>query len=518
MRFTKALLVCSAFATFCFLNTWVELGEGKASYFARFDPRRTVALPVICCEAILVVPMLTVWGVFRRRRHGALPHILFLGSCAAPVGISSVAMLRLVPFDLVPVVRHRLFWPLALAGLLIPAAWALYRPRSASRAARIILLYSCPVLVVVLVQAARVGLSHPGSEYQDGTFAPKLSTIPPVRVFWVVFDELSEELAFEGRPPNLQLPNFDRLRAESFFATAAEPPGSSTDVCMPSLILGEKVTEANPLGPADQEMRIGQGTIGWRSRSNVFDTARSMGYNTALVGWFHPYGRLLSQSLTEAYWTASWMSSGVEEPSEPGSLLAGMESRVGLQVASLPLVGHLPGFFPGRWARRARITRLGYLLARAEQVAGDISIGLVLVHLPVPHPPPVYNRDRGAMDPDGKNSYLDSLALADRVLGRLREKIDAAPAKTVLLVSADHGWRPLAWRGSPEWTPEDESLPREGTLNVPFILHMPGQQSPAVYERPFQTTATRDIVTQILDGRLTEAGQVAASIEQSSAR
>ena len=59
------------------------------------------------------------------------------------------------------------------------------------------------------------------------------TTAPRVRVVWILFDELSQAVAFNQRPPGLALPNLDRLRDESFHADAAESPADSTLVSFP---------------------------------------------------------------------------------------------------------------------------------------------------------------------------------------------------------------------------------------------------------------------------------------------
>src|SRR2546425_7901138 len=40
-------------------------------------------------------------------------------------------------------------------------------------------------------------------------------------------------------------------------------------------------------------------------RSNLFRRARALGYDTALIGWYHPYCRVLGSDLTRCYWEAA---------------------------------------------------------------------------------------------------------------------------------------------------------------------------------------------------------------------
>lgn len=429
-----------------------------------------------------------------------------------------MAAVRLSPVNLTPLVRAGWFWPAALLASAAPLGWVCVRPLQASRLLRSVLLYSWPVLILVLGQAVRGSLLYPHSAYADGPLAPALHSPPPrTRVVWIVFDELSQTIAFGNRPKGLALPNLDRLKEESFYATAAESPTDRTETSLPSLILGQQVLEASPRGVGDLRVEVTPGAepVSWSSLPNVFDTARNLGFNAAVVGWFHPYGRVLNRSLTKCYWTAGWLAPGTEEPSGQRSLLDSMWDRVGMQFVTLPLAGHLPGVFPERYNRRERLARLSFLGDRASEVAADASVGLALIHLPVPHPPATYDRNRGTFDTERRGSYLDSVALADRELGRLRLAMEEAGLwnRTAVLVSADHGWRTTLWRGTAVWTAEDEAVSHQDTSGVPFLLKLPERTSGRVFGMPFHTVLTRRLITGILNGQIGDSAAVAELIE-----
>ncbi len=109
---------------------------------------------------------------------------------------------------------------------------------------------------------------------------------------------------------------------------------------MPALILGEHVINVEHDGPADLGVQTAHGSLSWNCARNVFDDAREAGFNTAIVGWYHPYGRLLNRSLTECFWTATGVEPGLEaqlHAPAPDAML----DLAWLQVASLPLAGHL---------------------------------------------------------------------------------------------------------------------------------------------------------------------------------
>lgn len=514
--------ICLAFATWCFVDTWVEYAEGGIAYFARQDPIRAVVIPIAGLELILTLGMFFVWE-FCRRRHldRALPlHFLFLAACFAPLGIAAVAAVRALPFNVTTTVRNPLFWPAVLTVAIVPLGFVCRRLRRATGFARGMLLYSWPVLILVLVQAARgTLLRYPRSAYAEGALAVPFESQPThVRVVWIIFDELSQTIAFGNRPAELALPNFDRLKRGSFYASSAESPADSTEISMPSLILGEQVIEASPQGPDVLRVRTGSrtGPLAWSSMPNVFDAARDLGFNTALVGWFHPYGRLLNHSLTKCYWTAGWLRPGIEEQSNSQPLVNAMWDRLRLQFAALPLVGHLPGIFPGIYQRRQKIERFSQLRYHALEIVSDPNIGLTLIHLPIPHSPAIYNRTLGTLTAQGRIGYLDSVALVDQTLGVLRRTMEQSGLwdRTAILVSADHGWRTHLWRGDAEWTPDEEAASHQDTSGVPFLLKLPGQTSGVVYSKRFNTIVTRQLVTDILSGRLTDPSAVPGIIER----
>jgi hypothetical protein len=427
--------------------------------------------------------------------------------------------LRILPIDATPLIRNPWFWPASLAAAVTPLRFAVLRPGTAARFMRAVFLYSWVVLALVLFQSVHgTLLKYPPSAYADGPLVGSLQSRPSdIRVVWIIFDELSQTIAFGNRPAGLQLPNLDRLRSESFYASSAIAPADSTERSIPALTIGQPVLEAIPEGPDDLRLRTPSRStpFAWSSIPNVFDSARGLGFDTAVVGWFHPYGRVLNRSLTRCYWIAGWLVSGIEERVEPQPLADAMWDRARLQFAVLPLVGHLPGM-SGRYRRMEKLKQFPYLLDRADEIVADASIGLALIHLDIPHPPAIYSRSEGKMTANGPIGYLDNMALVDRTLGELRQKIDSAGLgnRTAILVSADHGWRTNLWRGGAEWTDTEEAASHSDTSGVPFLLKLPEQTSGLTYRKPFNTVITRQLITDILEKRLTGPSRISDSIDR----
>jgi hypothetical protein len=515
----RRALVSLAFSTWCFLNSWIALADRRTAYFLRHDPAWTVVPQVLGCEIVLAAAMLAAWEICRKipgRR--TLIEGLFLIACLVPAGMVAMALVRLSPVDLTAVILARSFWPVAFAVAVVPVAWVALHINASAQGMRSILLWSWPAIGLILLQAAFGAWRSGSAAYSDLPNAPRLparSSGP--RAVWIIFDELSQTIAYRNRPRGLDLPNFDRLKNESFYATSAFSPGEATLFAMPALILGEEVTEVKPDGPARLLLttRAHPQWFSFAAAGNVFEDARAAGFNTAVAGWYHPYGRLLNRNLTDCYWTANAIEPGLEESFETGPFPAAMLDRARLQLSNLPLAGHLAAVSPLRHQREAHARDFADLMRHALAMAADPDIGLLLIHLPVPHPPAIYNRASGRIDTEGPHGYLDNVALADRAMGELRGKMEQAGLwdRSAVIVSADHGWRVNLWRPLAGWTAEDETLAAPDTMGVPFLVKMPGQRERVAYEKPFDTVVTRNILNAILQQRLEDPRAIPAWLE-----
>ena len=130
---------------------------------------------------------------------------------------------------------------LALLGTLIFLV-VRYGWESVTRKLAIVTLILFPFGLLGMVQGTWLAIRY-GRNWNEPKPAPMLpakSNLQP-RVLWLIFDELSEEVAFASRPKNFSLPNFDRLRAESLLATNAFPPAAHTTQSIPALLTGRLI-------------------------------------------------------------------------------------------------------------------------------------------------------------------------------------------------------------------------------------------------------------------------------------
>ncbi len=300
---------------------------------------------------------------------------------------------------------------------------------------------------------------------------------PNLRVIWLVFDEMDFGLSFPRRPAHLRVPEFDRLRSESLFATAADRPAADTEVAMPALITGRTVYHVEPQGTrrflVSFSMQTPPRDLG--AVPNVFSDARAAHLNVGIVGWFFPYCRIFASDVSECHWES--MYSGV---TDNPTLWTAIRS----QLESLTLLE----------SRMWQIERLHTIVAAAKSMADDPQLGLVLIHLPVPHGPQIFNRDSGQITPFAIHTdwFFDNLLLADRVLGEIRSAMERSGQwnSSMVVVTSDHSLRP-------QMMPHTNPTPL-----VPYMVKMPGQTTGTTFDQPFNALITRDLIGAAIHGEV----------------
>jgi hypothetical protein len=380
--------------------------------------------------------------------------------------------------------------PGLLAVVVLALGTALGWPGPALRAGRRLALVASPVAVVTLGLLLWMFLERAAGPVWPQVDPTPLKRTPPSlrRVVWLVFEELDQRLTFEARPAGLELPELDRLRRESLYAVGARPPAGTTEVSMPALITGRPVVAVAPFSPNELELTFADGKRArWSAHANVFTRARTLGYDTALIGWHLPYPRVLGGSLALADWRPSAAYEGVRGDTFGEAMW-------------------------NQWASLAPPVNLRRLSARRFEELGDLAIraatdgrfGLVLLHLPVPQPPGIYDPATGRLTSwnftGAGGGYLDNLALADRMLAQLRRGLDRAHLgdRTWLVVTSDRWWR--------------TSQQYDGHVDhrVPFLVRPPDGGRATHVDMAFNTLGTHDLVLAILRGSVSDTADAAA--------
>lgn len=374
---------------------------------------------------------------------------------------------------------------LVLAALALVITYLLARWRNTILAgAEVAVLCMVTFLPLVTVQTVWAIAHQPPSPKlaQPFAVAPKRP-----RVVWIIFDEMDWRYVYSSRrPADLDLPEMDRLRREAFSAENTAQAGLRTILAMPSLITGVQVSGGYDRGKDHLLLKSDSTgvTADIRTAANIFREARQRGINAGIVGWYMPYCRLMPDALTRCYWESLDTEVHSFEPD--------------LRVSIASQLRTLSPFEK----RQRHAKRFEHMLKHAMDLAADPTLGLVLLHLPVPHGPPIYDRRKHELTILSTRAdwYLDNLALADSALGEIRRAMEHAGMwdRSAVLVSSDHS---LRWYSNLNETTD---------LRIPFLLRLPGQHRGETYSPHVDAMLSHDLVLSLLDGELSQPSQLAS--------
>jgi hypothetical protein len=518
-------ILALSLSNLCFFNAWREVlspeGFSYLYYWKQYPGYAALEALVI---NVLLVAILFYAGLNLLRRFGGpqgmkLTYLIFIVTLLRVLNNIRSQFDNLNTSHLREVIGRGGYLAIVIVVLsLLTFAIVRYGLRSVARAATWILLIWSPFGLVGLGQATWLVFKYGPPVTQEKTPAPELKTDPAAkpRVLWLIFDEMDQNLAFAARPEGVRLPEFDRFRAESFFASNAYPPAGHTSQSIPALLTGQLISQVRPIAPSELSLTIppGDHPVTWSSQSDVFSDARSLGMNTALVGWYHPYCRVIGDRLTHCRW-------------EPGtqrldsSKLSLKKNLVRQEIDLLRLIPFAYRIFTSRFPDRGRdygsehVADTEALAREAKDVVADERFGLVFIHLSVPHPPYIYNRSDEKLISNPTGNYLDNLALADRMFGQLRQRMEQAGAwdRTTIIVSSDHWWRSDYWRNRIFWSKADEAIAGTVDHRVPFMIKLSEQKTGTTFSSQFNTVLTRELIGEIMHGKLTQPDQLATWLE-----
>ncbi len=369
----------------------------------------------------------------------------------------------------------------------------------------------------LLVIIPRIGLHalHSGRQEQPGFVRDRLPSVSPSapRIVWILMDELSYNQAFAARPPDLRLPNFDRLAESSVAVSDLQPDGAETVKVLPSLLLGTPIVDFRAPYPGVPLYRSRSG--GSWQRFNQYDTifadAHSLGWTTGVAGWYNPYCRLLPDVLDRCFWVYT-EPVGSDFAARLTTTKSVSENLRAMIPAKFDSMMKRPAKEPGRNHADDYIS----VMTQAKDLIDDSRIRFVFVHLPIPHPPGIYDRRRHAMSDSG--TYLDNLALADQALGTLRDTIQSTSAApdTTLIVSSDHSWRTFMWKPYSSWSADEEHASHGGKFDDRPVLmvHLPGCDASHLVSTPVNLLIIHSILESLLRGQIHTAAGMDELIEK----
>jgi hypothetical protein len=315
------------------------------------------------------------------------------------------------------------------------------------------------------------------------------------RVLILIFDEMDQRLTFLNHPADVKLPELERLRGESFYATAVHSPGAATLLAIPGMITGRPVSSADPR--PNELMLTYEGTteaVPWSAQPNLFSQARQLGANTGVVGWYHPYCRILGDNLTTCAAVGGQYPDGRFSDSVLDEYLS-IDQQ-------LTRVRHLD---IGR-DRSYTLRAYREMHDKALRLACDPRIQVAFLHWPTPHPPGIYSRITHQLTATEPADYFDNLELVDQTLGEMRRSMEAAGVweQTAVILTADHNFRVQLWQDRYGPLPSELQTATGGESYplVPFLVKLAGENHPITYDAPFSGLLLRDLALNLLQRKL----------------
>ena len=505
MKAQHVLEGCGAAILILLAYLWPQISPSHAALYFSVLPVNTVSLGILIDLVVLVLAWAALtFLVARKDKENRSPAWAILLTISVVVTVASIAK--------VAELHQRVPKPGFLAaGILIlgfaALRWspALYRRGITVFRVALVLVGFC--IFWMLPELIFVSLHRPTPDkvsFRHFSADPDASS---ERVVWVLLDELSYAQVFEIPHSNLYLPALHALAAESFSFSNLSAPGYYTAKVVPSLILGRQISELESTLDGQAIIRTEKDSH-WRVldlQQTLFAEAQRDGWTTGVAGWSNPYCRLLSSVLDSCFWypdqfTPAYMYSHMS------SQKSTIENALAPLSSSFRRLMHEKSKDPSSVDFHVRDAQ--GVLAPAEKLVADKDIRFAFVHMPVPHPPGVYDRATEHIGVGG--SYLDNLALADRDLQALLDSVRSAELDrhTIVIVCSDHSWRIPLWRGAAWWTKEDEEAAKSGFDPRPVLLvHFPGQQKGPTITQPMNSLVMHDAIAEILRGRISDAAQ-----------
>lgn len=320
-------------------------------------------------------------------------------------------------------------------------------------------------------------------------------------MLWLIFDEWDQRLSFTHRLPGTALPAVNRLASMSFVGKralaveAGRPVRSmSTGISMPSLLYAKRVVAEQIVDTARMDLVFADGSRArFGEAPNYFSLARARGWNTAVGGWYLPYCRSFGAQVSSCYWDQMYDRA---DAAGPGFTEASWQETKLLAESSLF------GPFGQRMTAFRHANEYKALADFALRTAADAGIGCALVHFNIPHGPYFYNAA------NGHTGYDATLPLLDRTVAEVLEALarSGLAGKTALILSADHPARfPTRIDGG-----ED--------VHVPFIVHLPGEQTGMTFDAEFSALATVPLALAIAAGEVATPEAVAKFVTGAGVR
>ena len=258
-------------ANLCMLAEWnTLLNNTPAQSFLRENPPSRTQLGAAACDTALislVIYVLILWAHRLDQRFQAASFLVW--------PLPFVLLMSLRPF--VVAVRLTASALESWSPFVIASVLAVLFAAAVFIAGKNILSLGLTTLVtlspMLAIEGVRAMAQSRAADYANRPLLHRNPNVSLPRVVWIIFDELDYRLSFPERPTTVNMPEFDRLRAQSLFASDAFSPRNMTQTSVLSLLTGKTVTSLELKGPTTANVN---GTPLDLQRT-IFSTVHGMG-------------------------------------------------------------------------------------------------------------------------------------------------------------------------------------------------------------------------------------------------
>lgn len=362
------------------------------------------------------------------------------------------------------------------------------------------LIIASPFAFFVTAKAILSLISLPEtSENHDSPIAKYVQK--PPRVLWMIFDEMDIRLAFEHRG-QLALPNLEKFKNESLFATQAFSAGSCTIHSIPAMLTGLNLQKPKIL--SDRNIKFtrldSKQEVTLNAVPNVFTKAKSKNLRTAIIGNYHPYNRIFSHEANYILPTCIPETSFIDKFIVFSQLLFHKIISKGIPFVSSS------GFLGETVLRNEFIKCYKHIKNHALKFGCDPTFDFIFVHWPIPHHPGIYQSSSKQFVPSYPANYLDNLSLVDDAIGEVRLQMEKTELwdRTTIIITSDHWLRKINLDTSNCQTldPSQQTLIRQPDCRVPLLIKMAYANEPTVYNGKFRMFHIHDLVEALLERKV----------------
>lgn len=328
------------------------------------------------------------------------------------------------------------------------------------------------------------------------------------RLVWILFDELDARLAIEKRPPDLEMPQLDRLVTEGLYADRAVAPAKDTLEVVPSLLLGHPVEKSIPkhFGKLSLRLTGSLATHEFPGENTIFAKLAKEKVISSLIGWYHPYCELPLPGLA-----ACESIPAIQVPSQAREAASAKHGVLWTMSRLLPYWMSWQGSrFVTAEAdvhREIHLSSYQRIHAKALKHIANPSLGFVFAHYNIPHPYGIFDRRSKTLTTGEAATYIDNLALTDQVLADIEASMDPElRSKTAFLITADHGYRVRIWQPRLDWRSEAQEVKELPESEHSFFLFVHPKGRDGKPQRrlstPFAAVKAHDLSVAYLKGEI----------------